>query len=157
MIFAMPLKFVHNLLNIYMLQSSHFVLSLQNTKSVYGIHYYNSTKLLGFTTMKQAEKCKKAIVYYKHKYGNWPLYIKDSISEHSNKNMSLQTIYNSVDINYANTESMIEFCTLQNLGIIFCNSFELENSEFRIQGKQIEPPNNYELFLQGLEYTYNNS
>lgn len=139
-----------------MLHANHFILTLHNTKSIYGIHYNNTTKLLGFTTMKEAEKCKKAIVYYKYKYGNWPLYIKDSISIPSKGNTSLQKIYNSVNIDYIDTEPMIEYCTLQNLGMILCDSFELEDGQFHIQGKKFEPPNNYELFLQGLEITYKN-
>jgi hypothetical protein len=141
-----------------MLKPKYFVLNFKNTNSIYGIHYAGSTKIIGFSTTQEAHKCKKALAYYKYKYGKWPLYVKNSIkSESIESKDSLMTIYNTIDINYAHTQSLIDFCTINNIGAVFCESFELVDSSFHLQGVKIEPPNNYDIYLSSLEKVYETS
>ena len=123
-----------------MLKHRYLILTLQKPRSIYGISVNGSTLLLGFNTRSEAENCKRIIVYYKYKYGNWPLHSQTiTTTKVHSKKKSLAEIYNMVDINYSDTDSLIDFCTNKNLGMIFCDSFLLENNVFRIKGKKFDP------------------
>ena len=130
-----------------------FILSLRNPKSVYGIHYNNGTKVLGFNSKSEAIKCKRAISYYRFKYGYWPLQ-KQLVKQQDQNKHTLTDIYNMVELSYTDSSTVVNFCAMQNVGAIFCESFNIEDSSFHIKGSQMEPPENMPIYTKNLENMY---
>lgn len=130
-----------------------FVIVKKDPHSIFGISTTRCTKLLSFHRKTDATKCTNMMANYKKKYGYWPVIHNAKIRHISRKNTqkSLDTILQEIEIQYAETDELVAFCNMHNIGMIFCEEFSVEDSNLHFKGTQFEPPNNIDTVVQYLE------
>ena len=118
-----------------------YVVTTKKPKSLYALHTKDSTRLICFQNIRQAERCEYSLAKYRTKYGKWPQRLMqgntfdDVVLEDIRE--SLKQCSELLEIQYAETKSIIELCTFFSIGLIMCQSFEVVDGKLLIRGVQV--------------------
>ena len=123
-----------------------YVVTTKKPKSLYALHTKNSTRLICFKDIKQAERCEYSLAKYRNKYGKWPRRFMqgntfDDVEVLKTQRSTLAQCANLLEIQYAETESIIDMCNFFSIGLIMCQTFEVVDGKLLIRGVQIHEPN----------------
>ena len=142
---------------------------LTTKKTMYAIHDKNRTKLLCFKDKRNANVCRLNIAKYKYRFGKWPSRIlEESNIEESkeewkwtipkNERIKLREIYNELEIDKVQTKDMEQFCILNDMSLLLCNRYIINNNKVKIDGFEIENTEiDYNAQINKFNYIYTNS
>ena len=120
-----------------------FVVATKKPQSLYALHTPTSTRVICFKDIKQAERCKYSLVNYRSKYGKWPerLIQGNTFNDVAVEDReSFSQCAELLEIQYAETQSIIDLCNLCSIGLIMCQTFEVVDGKLLIRGVQIHEP-----------------
>lgn len=119
-----------------------YVVTTKQPKSLYALHTSTSTRLICFKDIAQAERCEYSLAKYRNKYGKWPRRLMqgnkfDDIEILEKEKTTLAQCAELLEIQYAETESIIDMCNFFSIGLIMCQTFEVVDGKLLIRGVQI--------------------
>ena len=120
-----------------------YVVTTKNPKSLYALHTKTSSRVLCFKHISEAVRCERSLALYRNKYGKWPrrLIKNNSFNDvelSASERPSLQECENLLEIQYAETEDIIQLCSFFAIGLIMCEKFEVDAGKLHIKGTNID-------------------
>ena len=99
--------------------------------------------MLCFKKHSQARKCELSLALYHKNYGKWPRRniqenVFTDVELNNDVKESLQICHELLEIQYADTKSMMSLCEYHNFGMIMCDLFEVDDEKLHIKGIQIQ-------------------
>ena len=120
-----------------------FVVTTKNPKSIYALHTKTNSRIVCFKNLSSAQLCENSLAFYRNKYGKWPRRLVQNNSFNDIELLqkdrpSLLECQNLLEIQYAETKQMLDFCNTLNIGMIMCDNFDINEGALRIKGIQLE-------------------
>lgn len=140
-----------------------YVVTTKKPKSLYALHTKTSSRVLCFKHISEATRCERTLVLYRNKYGKWPRRLIQNntfndVELSASERPSLQECKNLLEIQYAETQDIVQLCSTFAIGLIMCEKFEVGGGKLHIKGTNVhefEPE--LETKKQILEGVYNDT